>query len=125
MRHRLKAHREGHVHVARSHRLVGFLKAQPAGCPTAFHTMRGLRHQAEIILHHDAGHQLASEVVGEIGNHRAIDNLEKLGVFDANVIEHVVIGLFHQRGESLIRPRFGKFTHPPGNCVHGSHEQPP
>ena len=77
--HRLKAIRHADVHVAAGDGFPGFLKADAARRAAAFDAMAGLGAQAQVILRHDAGHQLARKVIGEIRGHRAIHQFGELG----------------------------------------------
>ncbi len=66
VRHRFESVRDADIHRAGRDRFPRFLKANAARRAAAFDTMSRLGAQTEIILCHDACHQLAAKVVGKI-----------------------------------------------------------
>ena len=80
MAHGLETVRDADIHVPAGDRFPGFLKTDATGCAAAFHAVARFGRQPEVILGHNAGHQLAGEMIGEVGSDRAIHDLgEMLG----------------------------------------------
>ncbi len=119
--HGLEAVGHAHVHVAAGDGLPGFLEAEPAGGAAAFHPVPGLGAQAQVVLGHDAGHQLAGEVIGEIGGHRAIHQAGEGRKVEADIVDGVVVGFFDDRLEGLVGPCFGKLGNTPADSIDWTH----
>ena len=59
------------------------------------------------------GHELAGEVVGEIGSHRAIHQLGEGREIQADILDGVVVGFFDDGLKGLIGSGFGEFGYAP------------
>ena len=110
MAHRLKAIGQADIHVAGSDGLPRLLEADAAGGAAALDAVARLGAQAQVVLDHDAGHQLAGKMVGEVGGHRAIHDLDELAMGQSEVGNSIVICLFDQRGKGLVWAGFGKLA---------------
>jgi hypothetical protein len=99
--HRLEAIGQADVHVARGHRLPRFLEADAAGGAAALDAVAGLGHQAQVILGHDAGHQLAAEMIREIRSDAAVDNREELALAQPEVASAASYASFTNAGNVL------------------------
>ena len=119
--HLLKAIGQADVHVAGSHGFPPLLETDSAGGATPFRTMGRLGAQPQIILNHDAGHQLAGEMVGKIRAYAAVHQFKELRMFDPQIGKGIIVGFFYQGRKSLVGPGLGEFRHPSGNDVNRSH----
>ncbi len=63
VRHGFKSVSHAGIHHAGSDILICLLETDAAGGAAGFHPVTGQRTQAQIILYHNTGHQLAREVV--------------------------------------------------------------
>ncbi len=107
--HGLEAVCHTHVHVATGDRFPRLLKANAAGRPTTLHPVARFRHQPEVILHHDAGHELAGEVIGKIGGYRAIGDLCESGEIQTDVGNRIIVSFFDNGLKGLVRAGLGEF----------------
>src|SRR3970040_862728 len=88
--------------------------------------MTGLGAQAEVVLRHNAGHQLTLKVVGEVRGDRAVYQFGELLEGQANVLNGVVVSLFDDGLKRLIWAGFGKFGDAAGDGIdNGGHRVSP
>ena len=93
------------LHPPTGHGLIAGLKTKTSCGSAALDTLGGFGHQPQKILGHDAGHELASEMVGEVRGYRTVDSLEIQG---RHIGHGIVKGLLDQLLECSFGPGLGK-----------------
>ena len=117
--HGLEPHGEADLHAPGGDRLPGRLEAEPPGRPSPLDAARRLGVEPQVILHHGARHELAREVVREVGADRAVDlPAGKAG----EVAQGVVEGLADHEAEILLGMGLGELGDAARNHVHRSHD---
>ena len=78
--------------------------------------MRRLGDQAEVVLGHDPGHQLALKMVAEVRRDRPVEQLDGLPRLQPQVRDGRVEGLLDDRLERLVGARLGELADPAGKA---------